>query len=369
MKILLISLKGLGDTVYMIPLIRRLREKYGETPMTLVVRDRKCIELFSNCPYIRPVLIEYKKTGPASLYGHLRTLLNLRAESFDVSLTSYPANRLVYNLFAFAAGAKKRITHRYDFAAWRTLPFLQNLRISSDRRKHQIEKNLDLLSGLGLDPAAENPDMSLWLSEPDEEYARTFLRDNGIDAKTDLVIGIHPSISKAQVYKNWAPGNINVFAELIDWLAGEYRAKVLVFAGPDEKEAAGRIISLAKHKPVQVAGAETNKIGTMLKSCRLFINTDGGLGPLAAAAGTTTITVLGPTDPVVTAPYGKNNTAITLGLKCAPCYMYPYESTAPAIKCTAPACMGVIDINKFKEAVRHHLGAGQRAAGPVAGKP
>lgn len=356
MKILLISLKGLGDTVYMIPLIRRLRAEYGGEPMTLVVRDRKCVELFANCPYIRTVLIEYAKTGPASLYGHLGTVLALRREKFDVSLTSYPANRLVYNLFAFFTGAKKRITHLYEFAAWRTLPFLQDCRIDSDRKKHQVEKNLDLLSCLGLDPAAVKPDMSLWLSAPDEEYAPAFLREKGIEPRTDLVIGVHPSISKAQVYKNWAPGNIRVFAELIDWLAAEYKARVLVFSGPDEKEAAESIIALAKSAPVPVARAETNKIATMLKSCRLFINTDGGLGPLAAAAGTTTITVLGPTSPAVTAPYGEKNTALTLGLDCAPCYMYPYESTSPAIKCDSPACMGVIDINALKKAVRDQLG-------------
>lgn len=356
MKILLISLKGLGDTVYMIPLIRRLREKYGEAPMTLVVRDRKCVELFADCPYIRPVLIEYRKTGPASLYGHLKTLLALRREKFDVSLTSYPANRLVYNLFAFCAGAKKRITHYYAFAAWRTLPFLQDCRIDSDRKKHQVEKNLDLLFCLGLDPAAGKPDMSLWLSAPDEEYARTFLLEKGIDPRTDLVIGVHPSISKAQVYKNWAPGNIGVFAGLIDWLAAEYGAKVLVFAGPDEKEAADGVLALAKSGPAPVARAETNKIAALLKCCRLFINTDGGLGPLAAAAGTATITVLGPTSPAVTAPYGGGNTAITLGLDCAPCYMYPYESTSPKIKCETPACMGLIDIDKLKKAVRDHLG-------------
>ncbi|MBI4351433.1 MAG: glycosyltransferase family 9 protein [Elusimicrobia bacterium] len=359
MKILLISLKGLGDTVYMIPLIRRLREKYGEEPMTLVVRDRKCVELFANCPYIRPVLIQYAKTDPASLYGHLKTLLALRRESYDASITSYPSNRLVYNLFAFCAGAKKRISHYYDFARWRTLPFLQDCRVDSDRKKHQVEKNLDLLSCLGLDPAAGKPDMSLWLSAPDEEYALSFLREKGIDPKTDLVVGVHPSISKAQVYKNWDAGNINVFAELIDWLSSEYGAKVLVFAGPDEKDAADKVLDLAKSGPVRLAGAETNKIAALLKNCRLFINTDGGLGPLAAAAGAPAITVLGPTSPAVTAPYGEKNTAITLGLACAPCYMYPYESTAPRIKCEAPACMGLIDINKLKEAVRKYLGPGK----------
>jgi len=359
MKILLISLKGLGDTVYLIPVIRSLRRKYGDAQMTLVVRDRKCVELFSNCSFVRPLLVDYKKTDVASLYGHLKTLLRLRGEEFDISVTSFPSNRLVYNLFAFCAGAKKRITHYYNFARWRTMPFLQNFRICSDPNKHIVVKNLELLSCLGPDLAAEKPDMSLWLTEPDEEYAQTFLRDSGIDAPADLVIGVHPSISKAQVYKSWVSENISVFTELIDWLAVEYSAKILVFSGPDEKEAADKIISLAKEKPVPVTGAETNKIAALLKSCRLFINTDGGLGPLAAAAGTTTITVLGPTSPTV-APYGKNNTVITLGLKCAPCYMYPYESTSPALKCATPACMGHIDINKLKEAVRAHLGSGPR---------
>lgn len=357
MKILLISLKGLGDTVYMIPLIRRLREEYGGTEMTLVVRDRKCVELFANCPYVKPVLINYSRTGPASLLGHLKTVLALRRERFDVSITSFPSNRLAYNLFAFCAGAKKRITHYYEFAAWRTLPFLQTHRVDSDRKKHQVEKNLDLLAPLGLDPAAKKPDMSAWLAPADEAYAAAFLRESGISAGQDLVIGVHPSISRAQVYKNWDQGNIRVFAELTDWLASERRARVLLFAGPDEQEAADSILGLATHKPVQVARAETNKLAALLKSCRLFINTDGGLGPLAASAGTPCVTVLGPTSPAVTAPYGEGNTALTLGLDCAPCYMYPYESTSPKIKCGSPACMGLIDIDMLKRAVLGHLGS------------
>ncbi|OGR76532.1 MAG: hypothetical protein A2X32_12200 [Elusimicrobia bacterium GWC2_64_44] len=354
MKILLISLKGLGDTVYMIPLIRRLHAEYGGAAMTLVVRDRKCVELFANCPYVNPVLINYSKTDPASLLGHLKTVLALRREKFDVSVTSFPSNRLAYNLFAFCAGAKKRITHYYKFAAWRTLPFLQDIRIDSDRQKHQVEKNLDLLAGLGLAPAAQKPDMSAWLAPGDEAYAAAFLRESGI-AGQDLVIGVHPSISRAQVYKNWDQGNIRVFAKLIDWLAADRGAKVLVFAGPDEQEAADSIIGLAQRKPVQVARAETNKLAALLKSCRLFINTDGGLGPLAASVGTPCVTVLGPTSPAVTAPYGEGNTALTLGLDCAPCYMYPYESTSPKIKCGSPACMGLIDIDKLKQAVLGHL--------------
>jgi len=363
MKILLISLKGLGDTVYMIPLIRRLRAEYGDAVMTLVVRDRKCVELFANCPYVKPVLINYSRTDPASLLGHLKTVLALRREKFDVSLTSFPSNRLAYNLFAFCAGAKKRITHYYSFAAWRTLPFLQNYRIDSDRKKHQVEKNLDLLAALGLDPAAGAPDMSAWLAPGDEAYAAAFLRESGISAGKDLVIGLHPSISQAQVYKNWDRGNIKVFAELIDWLAAERGARVLVFAGPDEQEAADSILALTERKPVQVARAETNKLAALLKSCRLFINTDGGLGPLAASVGTPCVTVLGPTSPAVTAPYGAGNTALTLGLDCAPCYMYPYESTSPKIKCKAPACMGLIDLDMLKQAVRGHLERGPAGAG------
>ncbi len=355
MKTLFISLKGLGDTVYLIPAINSVWRRYGE-PVTVVVRDRKSVELFRNCAYVRPVLLEYMKTDPASLLGHLRTLLRLRAEKYDVSLTSFPSNRLVYNLFAFFAGAGKRATHAYDYAAWRTLPFLQNCRVRSERRRHAVEKNMDLLACLGLDPRAEKIDMGLWLAPSDEESARAFLAGHGIDARADVVVGVHPSISRAQVYKNWAPENIKIFAGLLDWLNGECGAKTLVFAGPDEAEAAGEIMALAKEKQVPVPGADINTVAALLKSCRLFINTDSGLGTVAAAVGTPCITVLGATDPLVTAPYGANNTAITSGLACAPCYKYPYSATSPSLGCPHPACMGPIDAEKIKKAVRERLG-------------
>lgn len=358
MKLLLVSLKGLGDTVYMIPLIRRLRAEYGGEPMTLVVRDRKCIELFANCPYVRPVLVDYKRAAPADLAGHLGALLALRREKFDACLTAYPSNRLAYNLFAFLSGARLRVTHRYSFASWRTLPFLQQRRVDSPRTLHQVEKNLDLLRGLGLDPAAARPDMSLWLAPADEAFADEQLRAGGAAAGEPLV-GVHPSISSSQVYKNWDRGNIGVFAALIDWLWDEYGARALVFAGPDEAEAANSIIARVKRPPLRMAGASTNGMAAVLRRCRLFVNTDSGLGPLAAAAGTPCVTVLGPTDPVVTAPYGPDNIAVTLGAACAPCYTYPYESTEPGLKCDAHACMGVIPLEKLQEAVRRRLGPGK----------
>ncbi len=360
MKILLISIKGLGDTVYLIPAIRAIKRRFPDASMTIVVRDAKGAELFRNCPWVKPVLINYRKTGPADLLGHLRAVLALRAERFDFSITSFPSNRLVYNLFAFLAGAGKRITHSYDFAAWRTLPFLQDCRVRSERRRHAVDKNMDLLAGLGLDPAAEERDMSPWLSAADEAAAGAFLAAGDFGGASGPLVGVHPSISRAQVYKNWDRGNIKVFAGLLDWLRYEYDARTLVFAGPDEEEAASEIISLARAPQVKVPDADINTVAAILKRCSLFINTDSGLGPLAAAVGTPCVTALGPTDPVVTAPYGPRNATVTSGLACAPCYMYPYSSTSPRLACRAPACMGVIDPEKFKSAVRERLGPGRK---------
>ncbi|MCL1893603.1 MAG: lipopolysaccharide heptosyltransferase II [Holophagaceae bacterium] len=50
------------------------------------------------------------------------------------------------------------------------------------------------------------------------------------------------------------------------------------------------------------------------------IGNDSGLSHLAAACGTQTIAIFGPTDPQESAPWGQRVTVIKLQLKCSPCF-------------------------------------------------
>jgi heptosyltransferase-2 len=348
MKIVLLSLKGLGDTLMLIPLLRALHGAYPAARLTVLVPDRACAELLAGCPYVTAVRVAYRRPGLKLALDTFKLLYFLRAEKFDLAVTTFPSNRVWYNLLARWTGAPVRLGHDYPHGRLRTLAFLQNRRVAATPAKHELEHNLDLLSGLGLSPAAAGRDLAPWLSAEDEAYAEAFFAERGFKPG-ELVAGLHPAINPAQIYKAWAPRNVKVFAGLADWLS-ENKARVILFSGPDEKEATAGVLANAKVRPEVCAGATVNQTAALIKRCSLFINTDSGLGHLAAAVGTPAITVFGPANPAMTAPYGAANAVIRPQAPCAPCYDYPYGSTYPRLKCGAPACLDKIDLDAIKGA-------------------
>ncbi len=354
MKIVLLSLKGLGDTLIQIPLIRAIKAARPDAQMTILVPDRSCAELFSACPYMRPVVVPFRKPGLKLAVDIFKLLLFLRSEKFDIALTTFPSNRVWYNLLAFWTGAPKRITHSYGYAAARTFSFLQNCRVPAGRAKHSVEHNLDLLGPLGM-ARPERPDMTPWLSPEDEGYADNFLKENGLGAGARIA-GIQAAINPDRMYKAWGPENMAVFAALMDWLKETAGVTPLLFAGPDEEKSAALILGMSKYRHLAAPRAGVNKIGALMKRCELFINTDSGLGHLAAAVGTPTVTAFGPSNPALSAPYGGKGIVINPGLACAPCYSYPYSSVRPQAGCAKRECLRLIDLEKIKDAAAGQLG-------------
>lgn len=349
MKILVISLKGLGDTLMAVPLLRAINRARPEARLTVLVPDRTCEELLKNCPFVRTVRVGFRRPGPGLIPQTLKLLWLLRSEKFDAAITTFPSNRPWYNLLARWTGSPLRVTHAYAHAPLATLAFLQNRRVPAAPPKHELEHNMDLLAGLGLDPAAAK-DISLWPSPEDEVFADNFLKDKGLAG--ERVIALHPAVNPLQIYKAWAPETLKTLAEFADWAAGEFRAKVLVFCGPDEKDAAAALLANARVQHQVCGGASVNQAAALIKRCALFVNTDSGLGHLAAAAGVPSVTVFGPANPGMTAPYGSRALVVAPALPCAPCYDYPYGSTRPRIKCGGRECLRSIDLPRLKAAAQ-----------------
>lgn len=354
MKILILSLKGLGDTLMQVPFIRAVRAGDPAAEITILVPDPACASVFENCRYVKPVEVGFRRPGPSLLPETLRLLWSLRASKFDAVATTFPSNRVWYNLLARWTGAPLRITHSYAFGSLRTLAFLQNRRIPADPALHEVEHNLRLLGPLGL-RAPEKPDLSPWLSAEDEAFAERFFSDRGLPGGRP-VAALHPAINPRQIYKAWAPENAGVFAGLADWLAAAYGARVLLFCGPDEKASAAEVMAGANVKPELCSGLTVNQAAALLKRCDIFINTDSGLGHLAAAAGVPAITVFGPANPAMTAPYGSRNQVVLGAPDCRTCYRYPYSSTTLKLGCEAAACLKTIDMDRIKEAAARVLG-------------
>ena len=66
-------------------------------------------------------------------------------------------------------------------------------------------------------------------------------------------------------------------------------------------------------------GFHLRVIAALIKRCSIFINTDSGLGHIAASLNVPTFTIFGPANPLWTRPYNKKAVVIRKGLPCQPC--------------------------------------------------
>lgn len=105
--------------------------------------------------------------------------------------------------------------------------------------------------------------------------------------------------SKAQAHKRWPASH---FVALADALYQEKGLVTLFGWGPEEAEVV-KALPPAPHRivpPLLGMGATL----ALVTEARLFVGADTGFTHLAALAGVPTVAVLGPTDPVLNAPFG-----------------------------------------------------------------
>src|SRR5437867_2712746 len=127
MKILIISLAGIGDTLFATPLIHELRASLADAVIDVLVFWPGSRDVLEDNPHVNAV---YQKNLMASSQTQsLKFLWALRRNRYDVSLNTHPQSRRHYRLVARLIGAALRISHEYDHASpvdrWltnRTLP-------------------------------------------------------------------------------------------------------------------------------------------------------------------------------------------------------------------------------------------------------
>jgi heptosyltransferase-2/heptosyltransferase-3 len=80
------------------------------------------------------------------------------------------------------------------------------------------------------------------------------------------------------------------------------------------------IVGLMKTKPVIVTGKTSlQELAALLARCDLVISNDSGPVHVAAAVGTPTITIFGPSDDVKYRPLGDKHKIVKAQIDCRPC--------------------------------------------------
>jgi ADP-heptose:LPS heptosyltransferase len=301
MKILVISLAGIGDTILATPLIRELRTHFPEAQIDALVLWAGSKDLLEGNPNLNAV---YQRNFlKENKLASLRFLWPLRRQRYDVSINTHPQSRIHYRATAWMVGARTRVSHIYDsFSVVDRL--LINRTFPQDYQKHSVENNLELLSALGKKPVLQNHALEIFLSEAENSWAESFLKTHQLQSRLRLGLHVGSGGTKNLTLKRWPLEHyitlLNKVRQTLPELA------LLFFGGPEEDQDINRVLSsLNSPLAVRVRSGTLRQAGALIKRCDGFLSVDTALMHLAAAVKTPAqIVIEAPTFNKTNEPYG-----------------------------------------------------------------
>ncbi len=305
-RIVVWKLSALGDVILATPSLRAIRRHYPNATITLVV-DRAYYEAVARCPYVNEVLVYDARRRQRMLLGKWAFARRLAREGADVSIDLQ--NSRATHLLAWLAGIPLRIGYQRRFG------WLLNQPVTLPRAPmHPVAHQQHLLGAAGI--KADGDRLELWPSELDEQHLEQWLWDAGADG-TKPLIGLHIGASSRWRTKRW---EVERWAALCDHLAQRGSQPVLTGAASD-RQLGAQVRSLSRARPLEALGVlRLMELACLIRRCRVYVTTDSAPLHLAAAMGTPTVALFGPTDPARHAPQAPSVRVLKKDLACSPCY-------------------------------------------------
>lgn len=288
-RILVAVTLRIGDVLLSTPVIRSLRLAWPQAEIDVLVLEHTDGVLLSN-PDIHRVI-----TVPARprLWEHLRLILSL-FRRYDLALTTLMGDRST--LYAWIAG-KTRIgmqdgskKHRWKQS------FLSRWAVYDHVDTHTVLTNLGLMDLLGIPRSHEV--VVAW-NKTDENAVVAALPFN-IAAETFAVLHMSPKFP----YKMW---HRDGWVELARWLERNgIRAVLTGSDAPDELDYVRKISGSMPSGTVNMAGKlSLAESAFLISRAKCYVGPDTAVTHMAAALGTPTVALFGPSNPVKWGPWPK----------------------------------------------------------------
>jgi heptosyltransferase-3 len=175
-------------------------------------------------------------------------------------------------------------------------------------RRHMLEVNLDALRRIGVQPEPAERKVEFVPGQDAEKKVRTLV--------SGAFIHVHPA--SRWRFKCWSSAKN---AELVDRLAADGH-QVVITAAPDPEELAfvEEIRAHIRSAPLNLAGQLSIKeLGALTARAKLFIGVDSMPMHLAAAMGTPTVVLFGPSGESVWGPVNVAHRVVHSAHSCRPC--------------------------------------------------
>jgi heptosyltransferase-3 len=311
-SILLVQLGDIGDVVLSTPCIRALRDNYPRARIVVAVWD-KAAELLEDCPWLDCVLAVTKQSRSLreEFFFQLTFFRKLRNFRFDLAIDLRTGTRGA--ILAFLSGAPQRLGfYAVDGKLWRNRVFTSLLHREYAPDQHVVDYLLSLLEAFGFKTEQHAPE--LVVSGGKLGKTEDFLKEEKIEPGS-MLIAVQPfSLWR---YKEWGQEK---YISLINWLIEKQNATVLVTGSVPERPRAEGIVRNCDRRCYNLAGKTSIAMyAALLKKCHLFIGVDSAGLHIAAAVGTPTVSIFGPSSPRSWAPRGTRHIVVQKKFDCLPC--------------------------------------------------
>lgn len=299
-----------------IPALRELRRIFPDARITLHAKAW-ADGLFQDASFIDE-LVTYEKSRWV-LKDIYRNSEFLKDDGYDLAVIM--PNSLESAITALISRIPRRIGYNKDA---RGLLLTDPVPVPEwKNRRHEVFYYLNLIAQvekrvLGRETVSTAwPDGRLEVSNERKQAARDRLEAAGIDLSLKTVsLGMGSTNGPA---RRWP---IERYVDLAGRLISEYNANILLMGSEAESSLADEIVAGCGGRPVDLTrGVGVGEAAALLSVSDLMIANDMGLGHVAAAVGTDTITICGPTNPETTRPFAEHALVIRKQVECSPCLL------------------------------------------------
>jgi len=336
-RVLIVHPYGIGDLLFVTPVMRALRliPTIETVDLLLGSRTQEAVE---NNPHINDIFVvdkdlAHRQTWLENLRDHWTLGRKLLAKHYDLIL-DYSLRREHAFFGRFFLGIPRCAGFSYKKRAT-----FHNIRYPLPEaflEKHVVDFYCDLAEAAGI--LVEDRFLEYYFPTP---FSLVEAEAAGkLKLLPERFIAVAPgggdSWGKEASFKRWP---VKHFAELIGKLQIERGIHGVAILGSRSERALCEELQAMLKPPSVVLAGETSLAQTaaVLKKSALFVGNDGGLVHLAHALHVPLIAFYGPVPPDVYGPYPPSPDAIAIfkqGLECRPCYYkFRYNKECQTIAC------------------------------------
>jgi heptosyltransferase-3 len=288
-KILLIKLGHLGDTLLLTPALDFLAQKFPGLRLDVMVRSG-CEVMLQGHPAITNLIPIARPEKTARTFGRSvsefrRAFRLVFAQRYDYAFALTESDRAVF--WVRLSGAKVRVINdAYQTLKWKRRWF-NRVTDFAWAREHQVLRDFRTMTDV-LQPEAQPGPLRFY---PQADYPQLCRKLPFLESLGDLVI-IHPASRWA--FKQWLPER---WAAVADDIRKRHGWNVVFSTGPAprELECAQAILSASRERHFSTQGKATlHEIGLLLGRAKLFLGVDTAVMHLAAAMQTPSVVLFGP---------------------------------------------------------------------------